>query len=491
MLVSIKNFLIRNYSDSTKALIASCPSANPTALDETLKLYHDSNQRIHARYDKIFAGLMIFQWLFGIFCALVISPKTWIGASQQTHLHVLSAFFLGGAIVSLPIYLGFLHPGKLFTRHTIAFSQALISALLIHLTGGRIETHFHVFGSLAFLAFYRDWRVLLTATTVVATDHFLRGVFYPQSVFGMLVAENLRWLEHAAWVVFEDVFLFYSCVQGRKELFEIAHKTHLSSTNLIRLNMQNIKLQEAQSQLVQSGKLAALGEMSSGVAHELNNPLHFIKGFNRRVQAAFAKGDKVSHEEVSLFITKIDENCSRMGKIIQHFREFSRQSEHVLKPTPINEIVYKSFILLNEQLRLHNIAVVKELTPDNPIILGDANRLEQVFVNLISNARDALETVDKGKQKTITVTTKVEFGTVIIEFKDNGCGIPVENLEKIFNPFFTTKDVGKGTGLGLSITHGIVTEHKGEITCKSHQGEGTVFNLKFAQYNETAIKKSA
>src|SRR6185369_5523104 len=124
----------------------------------------------------------------------------------------------GAGIVILPILMAIFRPGTLLTRHVIAASQMLSSALLIHLTGGRIETHFHVFGSLAFLAFYLDWQVILTATVVVAADHFLRGIFWPESVYGVANPEWWRFLEHAGWVVFEDVFLIWSCILGRREI---------------------------------------------------------------------------------------------------------------------------------------------------------------------------------------------------------------------------------------------------------------------------------
>src|SRR5207237_2457895 len=143
----------------------------------------------------------------------------------HVHLHVWAAVFLGGIITIFPVSLALLRPGETFTRYTIGVAQMLMSALLIHLTGGRIETHFHVFGSLAFLAFYRDWRVLVPATIVVAADHFLRGIFWPQSVYGVLIASQWRWVEHAAWVVFEDVILVMSCLRGTEELRRIAQHT--------------------------------------------------------------------------------------------------------------------------------------------------------------------------------------------------------------------------------------------------------------------------
>jgi PAS domain S-box-containing protein len=151
---------------------------------------------------------MLIQWIAGIAASLWISPRTWAGQNSQTHIHVWAAVFLGGAISAFPIILVVTRPGQSATRYVIATAQMLMSALLIHLTGGRIETHFHVFGSLAFLSFYRDWRVLVPATVVVAADHILRGVFWPQSVYGVLAASNWRWLEHAGWVLFEDTFLF-------------------------------------------------------------------------------------------------------------------------------------------------------------------------------------------------------------------------------------------------------------------------------------------
>src|SRR5204862_3069020 len=141
------------------------------------------------------------------------------------HLHVWAAVFVGGAISLFPALLAIFRPGRPSTRYTIAVAQMLMGALLIHLSGGRIETHFHVFGSLAFLAFYRDWRVLIPATVVVALDHMLRGYFWPQSVYGVLVASQWRWIEHAAWVVFEDVFLVVSCLRSVAEMRQTAERT--------------------------------------------------------------------------------------------------------------------------------------------------------------------------------------------------------------------------------------------------------------------------
>jgi PAS domain S-box-containing protein len=173
----------------------------------------------------MFAVLMTLQWVAGIAAAYWISPQTWAGTTSQTHLHVWAAVLLGGAISSLPIVLALTQPGRFTTRYTVAVGQMLMGSLLIHLTGGRIETHFHVFGSLAFLSFYRDWRVLVPATLVVAGDHLLRGIFWPQSVYGVLSGSEWRWLEHAGWVLFEDTFLFIAIRRSIGEMWDIAERT--------------------------------------------------------------------------------------------------------------------------------------------------------------------------------------------------------------------------------------------------------------------------
>lgn len=205
--------------------IESDLTSQESMLRQAQELFSRHRQIIFKHTDRLFAGLMAFQWVAGIIAAYWISPKTWSGLSSQTHPHIYAAIFLGGAISILPIALAIVQPGRAMTRYTIATAQMLMSALLIHLTGGRIETHFHVFGSLAFLSFYRDWRVLIPATVVVAADHLLRGIYFPQSVYGVLAASEWRWLEHAGWVIFEDSFLIASCLRGRKEMWQIAERT--------------------------------------------------------------------------------------------------------------------------------------------------------------------------------------------------------------------------------------------------------------------------
>jgi len=196
------------------------------SLDErTETVFEQLLQRGMRRTDRLFAVLMPAQWLFGIALALWLSPWSWNAAERSVHPHVWTAIFLGAAIALPAMAVGIWMPGRLATRYTMAVAQMLISALLIHLTGGRIETHFHVFGSLAFLALYRDWRVLVPAAGVIIADHLLRGAFWPQSVFGVVDVAIWRALEHAGWVLFETAVLAGACRRTREDIRQIASNT--------------------------------------------------------------------------------------------------------------------------------------------------------------------------------------------------------------------------------------------------------------------------
>src|SRR5688572_12272149 len=203
----------------------SIKNTSSTSAARAQELFDQQWRENGARTDRMFAVLMILQWVAAIVTALVISPRAWNGSHSHVHPHVWLSLYLGAALASLPVYLAWAFPGHTLTRHVIALAQIMFSSLLIHVSGGRIETHFHVFGSLAFLAFYRDWKVLVPATAFVAVDHFVRGVYWPQTVFGITTAAPWRWLEHAAWVIYEDVFLFIACATGVRDMWSSAVRT--------------------------------------------------------------------------------------------------------------------------------------------------------------------------------------------------------------------------------------------------------------------------
>lgn len=187
-------------------------------------LYALLTRKTHRQIDRMFVVLMIVQYLAGIVLAVYVSPQTWIDEYSFVHLHVWIAVVFGAVVSSLPIAMAVYFPGATTTRHVIAIAQGVWSGLLIHLTGGRLETHFHVFGSLAFIAFYRDWRVLLTMTVVVAGDHAVRGIWWPLSVYGVATESPFRWMEHAMWVCFENIVLIQACHRGVREAKQTCHR---------------------------------------------------------------------------------------------------------------------------------------------------------------------------------------------------------------------------------------------------------------------------
>lgn len=252
------------------------------------------------------------------------------------------------------------------------------------------------------------------------------------------------------------------------------------------------QLREKDAQLVQSGKLATLGEMATGIAHEINQPLGGISLMAQGIQRALEKG-KLTDELLANRLHSIHEQIERINKIINHLRVFGRQAPESKSPIDVNKPLRDVLDLIGMQLRNHNILLTLTLDERLPHVLGDANRLEQVFLNIIGNARDALEeqeirvnglraeleTPDWAAtwEKQLSIRTAMENGMVTITVTDTAGGIPERVMSKIFEPFFTTKQVGKGTGLGLSISYGIVKEFDGDLRVTTKMDVGSTFTV--------------
>ncbi|MDA3971310.1 MAG: ATP-binding protein [Desulfobulbaceae bacterium] len=239
------------------------------------------------------------------------------------------------------------------------------------------------------------------------------------------------------------------------------------------------RLQTSQAQLVQAGKLAAIGELAAGVSHELNQPLMVLRSRSQLMQRRQAK-QTLTPEYVAGVLESFERNTKRMMNIINHLRTFSRQSDQGMVPVDLNKVVGDSFYMIGEQLKLRNIKVSSDLAEDLPRVQGDASQLEQVILNLLANGRDAVAErwgQEKGMAAAIQIRTMAAGDRVILEVEDNGTGIPADKLDKIFEPFVTTKVVGKGTGLGLSISYGIIEAHGGNIQVTESSPEGTIFRV--------------
>ncbi len=245
--------------------------SHETIEERARTLFEEQKARIAHDTDRLFASLMIVQWFGAMIAALVISPTTWEGTFSQPHLHLWVAFGLGGIIISFPVVLALMMPGAVVTRYAIAIAQMLMGSILIHLTGGRIETHFHIYASLAFLAFYRSWRVIVVASAVVVLDHYLRGVYWPRSIFGVLTVGSWRWVEHAAWVLCVDVILIKSCLRSLTVKREIAHQqAELEAAN---------RSAEHFAWLVKSSNDAIIGNDPDGRIRSWNRGAELLYGY--------------------------------------------------------------------------------------------------------------------------------------------------------------------------------------------------------------------
>jgi signal transduction histidine kinase len=242
------------------------------------------------------------------------------------------------------------------------------------------------------------------------------------------------------------------------------------------------ELKRTQAQLVRTAKLASIGELAAGVAHELNQPLMVIRGTVQIMNRSLPLG-RMTEAQLADGLKNIDKNSSRMMNIIDPLRTFSHQSTMPFAQTDVNEVIRECFLMIGGQLRLRSISIGMELDQTLPTIHGSGQQLEQVILNLITNARDAIldraatEKEPEGFEGRITIRTAAVAGGVEVIFQDNGRGIPESAKQKIFDPFFTTKEVGKGTGLGLSISFGIIEAHTGRIEIVQTSEKGTAFKI--------------
>ncbi len=597
-------------------------------------IYRDGLHGVYLNTDRVFLWLLLVQWATAIVLACVVSPYAWAGRVRTLHPHVEIAILGGLVINALPIARIFLRPGAATTRQVIAVSQMLWAAIFVHLTGGRIETHFHIFGSLAFLSFYRDTRVLVTATVVVALDHLLLGFFWPESVYGIANPEWWRFLEHAAWVIFEDVVLWLGCRRALKEMHvlsdreatlevsmhnieqEVAERTeelktaadryrnvientsavpweidpqtfevlyvapqlttvfglddavrhgsifldlfhpddrqafrhfieahtadssgrgahidsrivHNNRTLHVRsfvaarqrgpqaagvygISIDITQQRKLEQELAQAQKLESIGQLSAGIAHEINTPTQFIGdnvGFleestdevfalleSLKTQAA-ARGSVADAELAALYVAADVEylkeeipkaiaqsldGVGRIAKIVGAMKEFSHPSVE-RTAYDLNRAIASTITVASNEWKY--VAEVRtEFDPSMPLVTVMPGAFNQVILNVIVNAAHAIAEANAAtpmvKGSIVVITRQIEEWAEI-RVQDSGTGIPEKIRDRVFDPFFTTKPVGKGTGQGLAIAHDvIVNKHRGTIAVESAPGAGATFIIR-------------
>ncbi|MDZ4241929.1 MAG: ATP-binding protein, partial [Candidatus Omnitrophota bacterium] len=242
------------------------------------------------------------------------------------------------------------------------------------------------------------------------------------------------------------------------------------------LKKANQEIRDRQEQLIESEKLSALGRLAAGVAHEINNPMTSILGYSQLSEKMLSKEsmDPASIRECFEFIKIVESEAIRCQSIVQTLLQFGRKKEQKMSLVDINQVVEASLVIAKFHIKRSSIEIQKDLAGGLPKTTADQHQLQQVFLNMIINARDAME----NSGGILRISTRAQEGWISVKFADTGCGIPPDKIDEIFKPLYTTKGEGKGTGLGLSVTQDIIEAHQGAIDVESEVGKGTMFTIR-------------
>jgi signal transduction histidine kinase len=440
--------------------------------------------RLRMKIDSRLKNILLIEWFSLVLIACVQSPYTWDGSSSEIHPHVVLSFLFGGCLTLVPWATIKFFPRAVFNSYLVTICQMAYSMLIIHFWQGRIEAHFHIFGSIALLACYRNPRIVILASVLAGVDHLVRGLYFPLSIYGVDSSSVLRSFEHAAWIFTEDIVLLLKISTARKEMQEIAHKQKELKLALASVEKQVeerekelLKSQriifEQQEAMLNSSRLSSLGEMASGIAHEINNPLTIIRSVTAVLKKKVTRGEVVKNDELSESIRDIDHTVERVNNIVKGMRNLSKDAS-LEKPVlcRLDDVLGDVMSVCHEKFKFSKIQFKvsdRRRNPDTPIKLY-RTQLAQVLLNLLTNAKDALE---KQPDPEISILIKDDDENISIWVMDSGPTIPLEIREKIFLPFFSTKDIGTGTGLGLSISKKLIQNMGGDLTLS--KGDQTCF----------------
>ncbi len=361
------------------------------------------------------------------------------GGLRSRHLWIIAGLMAGS---------GYVYYSVITTFHDLfvmLFFYPLIYAAIVYRLKGVIISGVIFIGILLPQALPFAWEAnSLVRSIVLATFPF---------VIGSLVATQLNYLEQR--------------LEAYREILSLNEE----------LNENIERLEHTQKQLIHAEKLNAIGQLAASVAHEINNPLAGVLVYSKLL-AKKLKGDYLDKAEAIATLSKIDSAVSHCSKIIRGLLDFSRQSEPGSQPVAISNVLDQVLTLVDHQAELNHVKITRQEEASMPPVMADFGQLQQVFTNLALNA---IQAMPHGGSLIINTSLRVD-GWVKVSVQDTGVGISPENMEKIFTPFFTTKEPGKGVGLGLAISYGIIEQHGGRIEVQSTPGQGTTFTVSLPAY---------